>query len=163
MSQMRKIVESASRVLSFVAGLCLVAMAVVVMLNIICRRIPFLGPIRGTFEVTGYLGAMVICLTLAFNQVKKGNIGVEFLVERLPQRLRAIVESCISIISAAFFLFVAWRCVLYAEELWRSGELSPTLSIPFYPLIAIIGLGCAFLGLVLFTDFQKALREAKKK
>jgi TRAP-type C4-dicarboxylate transport system permease small subunit len=130
--------------------------------NVILRLTP-VGPISGTFELTGYLGALLIVFALAHNQATQGNISVDFLVSRLSHRTQAMIDSLVYFISTVLYGVIAWRCVEEAVSLSKTEEVSPTLSLPFFPIVFTIGLGCGLLGLVLLTDFLKSVERALKK
>ena len=162
MHRLRRVIASISRWSNIAGEICLAAMVVLVTGNILLRLTP-VGPVLGTFELTGYLGALLIAFALAHNQVKRRNIAVEFLVSRLPRRTQNVIDMVVFCISTCLYGVISWRCVAEAIHLSSTGEVSPTLSLPFYPVLIVIGTGCALLGLVLFTDFLQSLSEVFKK
>lgn len=129
------------RVLAAVAGCCLVAMVALTTLNIVLRKPPFEAPLTGAHELTAFLGAMVISLSLPLNQLRKGNIRVEILQSLMPPRLRAGLERAGLLASGAFCAVVVWRLLVYALVLRDRGEVSMTLAVPYFPFIVIAG-GC---------------------
>ena len=137
-------------------------MAALVAANVISRLTP-LGPISGTFELTGYLGALLTAFALGHNQVIRGNIAVEFLVSRLSKKTQAAIDTVVFFVSAVLCILICWRCVHEAIDMSRTGEVSPTLSIPFFPVFLGIALGCALLTLVFLTDTFKSMSGVLKK
>ncbi len=115
-------------------------------------------PIPGTYELVGFLGAVVVSFALAFTSMEKGHIAVELLVERLSQRAQLGIEAFCNLIGALLFASIAWQAFLYALDIRKSGEVSPTLQMPSYPFIFGIAIGCALLCLLLITDGIKSLR-----
>lgn len=162
MDKFRGIVEAASRILNNAAKFCLAGMAFLVVLNVIVRITP-IGPISGTFELVGYLGALLTAFALAHNQAEKGNISVEFVASRLPQCAQDILDCIVFFFGMILYSVISWRCVEEAIAISKTGEVSPTLSIPFYPVFVAIALGVIMLGLVLLTDFLKATGKVLKK
>ena len=162
MDHFRHLIECISRAFNVAGQVCLALMVLLVTGNIILRLTP-VGPILGTFELTGYLGALLIAFALAHNQVRRGNISVEFVVSRLPARSQATIDCVVFFASTLLCGVISWRCLLEALHLSRTGEVSPTLSIPFYPIVFIIGLGCGLLCVVLLTDFLRSAGEVVKK
>ena len=162
MDRVSKIIESICRGFNAVSKGCLAAMVVLVAGNVICRLTP-LGPISGTFELTGYLGALLTAFALGHNQVIRGNIAVEFLVSRLSHKTQAAIDSLVFFVSGVLCILIFWRCVEEAIDLSKTGEVSPTLSIPFFPIFLGIALGAALLCLVFFTDTLKSISEVLKK
>jgi tripartite ATP-independent transporter DctM subunit len=71
---MHALAELIARHCAVVAGVCLMAIVVVTTLNIVARKL--MMPILGAHEATEYLAALLIGLTLAYNQLRKENISV---------------------------------------------------------------------------------------
>ncbi len=61
-----------------------------------------------------------------------------------------------------FFGLAGWQIANYATILWRTGEVTETLRIIFYPFTYGVALGCMVLALVSLVDFLKVLVEGKK-
>ena len=53
------------------------------------------------------------------------------------------------------FVTVGWNLLLYGADLQRSGEVSLTLQLPFYPVVYAVGVCSLFEALVLGCDFVK--------
>ena len=162
MDKMRNMAKSLSWAFDAMARFCLLGMTLLIVINVLCRITP-IGPIDGTFELVGYLGAVLTAFALAQNQMQDGNISVEFLVSRLPRPLQALADCFVYFVGTVLYLVVFWRSVVEAIFVTQSGEVSPTLSIPFYPIILAIALGCLMLSFVLFTDFLLALKRVIRK
>lgn len=160
MTQITRTIETLSRYGAAIAAYCLMAIVVIIAGNIIIRQ--FIDPIEGVHEVAAFLGALVIALSLARNQLSKENIGVEIIHVYLPKRIQLIVESVTSLIAAIVSALIAWQLFAYSLHLCQSNEVSMTLAIPYYPFIAVVGLCFALLALVLFNDCWNAGSGAKK-
>ena len=158
--RMQAFADLIARNCAIVAGICLMAIVVLTSLNIVSRK--FMSPILGAHEATEYLGALLISLTLAYNQLRKENISVELVDTFLSARSRAIMESITSFLSLILCLLIAWRCVVYAIGLWETKEVSLTLAIPFYPFVMIVGASFALLAYALLIDSLKAAAEVRK-
>lgn len=57
------------------------------------------------------------------------------------------------------FLLIGWNLIKMGTDLSRSGEVSPTLQMPFYPVVYGVGAACLLQCLVLLCDIVKVLRE----
>jgi hypothetical protein len=55
-----------------------------------------------------------------------------------------------------FFAIVAWQIAKYGTILLRTGEVTETLRIVYYPFAYGVALGCASLSLVFLSDFLKS-------
>jgi len=129
--------------------------------NMVLR--PFGHPIQGSFELMGFGAASVAALGLANSQEKKVHICVDILFVKFPPTLKRILASLGNILCSIFFGMAAWRITLLAIRLWRSGEVSETLRIPFYPFTAIVALGFWALSFTLLIDFYKGISLGKAK
>jgi TRAP-type C4-dicarboxylate transport system permease small subunit len=162
MNRIRSIIESIS-IAFYVGGQCCLALMVLMVTGNVLLRMTPIGPLLGTFELTGYCGALAIAFALAHNQVKKRNIAVEFVASRMPLGVQRILDLFVCLVSTALCGVISWRCIEEAIDISRTGEVSPTLGLPFFPIVFIIGLGCTLLTFVLLTDFFRALSEVSKK
>ncbi len=163
MARFERVVNFLSRWLNWVGAGALIAVVLLVCANIIGRAIPQLGPVKGTYDVVGLLGGILLAFALGYTQLQRANIRVDILVLRLRPRTRVIIDSITFFISFILFALIAWQHSKYATTIWRVGELSETLRIPFFPLIYAVAFGCIALSLVLLVDFLKALAEVRKK
>jgi TRAP-type C4-dicarboxylate transport system permease small subunit len=141
--------------LYWVAGAAIVAMMLLTCADVILRE--FRRPIPGTYELVCFLGAMAVAFAMAHTSVERGHVAVSIVVQLLPQRIQALIDSITSSFGFIFFALIAWRSVLYASTLRHSGEVSLTLRLPFYPFVYGIGFAAAVVCLVLLTDMVKSL------
>ncbi len=141
------------------AGFFLVTMILMTGANIVIRI--FWMPLRGTYELMGYFGAIVTAFALGYTQVGRGHIAVDILVLRFSQTTRRILNEINYFICMVFFAIVGWRITLYAETLRTTGEVTETLRIIYYPFTYGVALGCFVLALVLLVDFLKLLFESR--
>jgi TRAP-type C4-dicarboxylate transport system permease small subunit len=118
-------------------------------------------PIRGTYEMVGFVGALVIAFALPYTSVKKGHIAVDFLMMKMPWLVRVVVNAINALIATVLFGAISWQSVLYAHSLKVSGEVSPTLQMPVYPFIYGVAAGCGMLSLILFIEFLRQFRGAE--
>ena len=151
------IINVLTRALIGVAGGALGIMILLTCGNIFLRMVWM--PIKGTFELMGYLGAITMAFALAYTQIKKGHIAVDVLVLGFSKRTRRILQAVNNFICALFFALVAWQIAKYATTLWRTGEVTETLRIIYYPFTYGVALGCAALFMVFLRDLLKSLTE----
>jgi TRAP-type C4-dicarboxylate transport system permease small subunit len=150
-----KIGTGLAKRLYWVAGAAIVVMMLLTCADVILRE--FRRPIPGTYELVCFLGALAVAFAMAHTSVERGHVAVSIVVQLLPQRIQALVESITSGFGFIFFALIAWRSVLYASTLQHSGEVSLTLRLPFYPFVYGIGFAAAAVCLVLLTDMGKSL------
>ncbi|MGD9332342.1 MAG: TRAP transporter small permease [Desulfobacterales bacterium] len=151
-------VTKAAEAFNWVSAAAVVGMMVLTCMDIILRL--FRHPIPGTYEMVGFLGAVFAAFSLGYTSVKRGHIAVDFLVQKLPQRVQSLVDGINALICAIFFALVARQCMTYAADLKNYGEVSMTLQMPVYPFVYGIAAGCVLLTLVLVVRFIKDLAVA---
>ncbi|MBW2186429.1 MAG: TRAP transporter small permease subunit [Deltaproteobacteria bacterium] len=133
------------------AGFFMVLMVVLACSNMVLRAVWV--PVKGTFELMGFSGALAAAFALAATQRGKGHITVTLLKGHLPAWLEKTLVLFSFVLSGSFFLLVSWHCGQRALGIWRLGELSETLQVIYYPVVFAVALGFVALGLALVTDF----------
>ena len=155
MDVLDKIVRVLNQVLIYLAGLILASMITLTCANIFLRIVWL--PIKGTFELMGYSGAVVMAFALGMTQAKKGHIAVDILVQRFPKWSQRTLTGINCILCTIFFAVVSWQIAKYATTLFRTGEVTETLRIIYYPFTYGVAFGCSVLSLVFFTELLRTL------
>lgn len=162
MDALDKIVRVLNQVLMGIAGIILGAMITLTCANIFLRIVWV--PVKGTFELMGYGSAVIMAFALGMTQTKRGHIAVDILVQRFPKSTQRILRGINCITCTLFFALVSWQITKYATTLLKTGEVTETLRIIYYPFTYGVALGCATLSLVFFTEFiQSFFRKAEDK
>jgi len=159
------LLEKISRLLNkwftWIGGIALLLMIGIACANMILR--PMGAPLKGAYELVGFMGALTIAFGLGYAQVTRSHIAVDVLAGRYPKRTRRIMNSISSFLSTIFFLLVAWQVSVFATTIWRRGETSETLRIIYHPFVYAVSICCLLLALILFIDFLKCLLPEKGK
>ena len=160
MDYFNRIVSLLTKFCDRIAQAGVFAMLLIIFSNILGRKI--WKPIYGTYDYVGFIGAILVAFAIPFCALEKGHIEVELLVERFSKRVQGIVGSITGFLSLGIFSLVTWQCVVFANDMRRTGELSMTMQTPFYPYIYAIAFGCGLLCLVILVDIIKSLVKAVK-
>ena len=160
MAVLDKISHILNQILIFIAGLMLAAMIFLTCANIFLRIVWI--PVIGTFELMGYFGAVVTAFALGHTQVRKGHIAVDIVVLGFSKRTQNILTNINSFICMVFFAIVAWQIAVYATTLMKTGEITETLRIVYYPFTYGVALGCAVLSLVFLTELLGSVFRKKE-
>ena len=140
------------------------AMAIVAMMSLTCADVilrMFRKPILGTYEIVSFLGAVAVSFAMAHTTAERGHVAVSLIVQLFPKRLQGIIEGVMSIFGIILFGLIAWQSVLYGIDCQRSGEVSLTLQLPFYPVIYGLAVGAVVVCLVLLADLVEAIGKVK--
>lgn len=136
------------------------AMIILTCSNILLRKVWV--PVSGTFELMGYFSAVATAFALGYAQIGRAHIAVDVLVTRFSKKTRSILNGINCIICTGFFAIVSWQIARYATTLWRTGEVTETLRIIYYPFTYAVALGCTVLALVFLADFLKIFFSKKE-
>jgi TRAP-type C4-dicarboxylate transport system permease small subunit len=150
-----RLTNRSSRVLNWVAGWSLVGMMFLTCADILLRL--FRRPILGTYEIVGFLGAIVAGFALAQTTIERGHVAVQVVVTRFSPQTQKIIYLITHILSIFLFALLAWECVRYGNDFRASGEVSLTLRMPFYPVVYGIAFSAIVVCLVLFVDILQVM------
>ncbi len=153
-------VKGTSTVLSAVAGAALAALMLLTVADVVLRI--FGRPIVGTYELVAIGGALAIGLSLPLTSWVRGHIYVDSFIERLPRTARLLLVVTTRLLVIGLFFLVGWNLVRYAGALRAAGEVTPTLRVPFYPVVFGVGVSCFVECIVMIADIVKALRGANE-
>ena len=131
-------------------GASLLALTLLATMNVALRI--FQVPVGGTYEVVSFLGAMVTAGALGYTQKRKDHIVVDILSDKFPAPVKRVLDRVSYALILAFFAVVSWQTFVYGKRLLRTGELSETLKIAYYPFVFLVGIGFAVLALTILLD-----------
>jgi TRAP-type C4-dicarboxylate transport system permease small subunit len=138
-----------------IAGVTLIGMMGITVTDVILRS--WGRPLLGTFELVALMGAIVVGFSVPFTSWVRGHIYVDFFLSRLPGQGRKGVQIFTRLLSLGLFAMIAWNLIKMGTDLQRSGEVSLTLQMPFFPIVYAIGACCFVQCLVLVADIVKIL------
>ena len=151
-----KYLGQAGKYFNAIAGVAIIIMMLLSVADVVLRL--FGKPIPGAYELVGFLGTIVVSFALGFTSLEKGHIAVELLYRKLPQRTQLAIETFTNFISFLIFGLIAYQSFIYALDIRKSGEVSPTLQMPIYPFIFGMALGFGLLCLILIADTIKSMK-----
>jgi len=146
----KRILDKINTVQVFIGGLFLLMMVLLTCANIFFRE--FGLPVRGTYELMGFFGAVIFALCLAFSHEKKEHLYVNIVYDRLPAFLKRVFSMINKAVCLVFFFILAYQLVKKAFVLKDVGELSETLRISYYPFILVTAFGVFVLAVLLLYE-----------
>ena len=156
MDRLSGVLQKASNWLAVVAGVALTFMMLLTVTDVTMRA--FGMPFMGTYEVVSLTLGLVIGFSIPLVSLKKQHVYMDMLVERLSPRNKAILNTITRLMN--IFLFVLIGCALFivGNEYRISGETSPTIMLPFYPMAYGIGICCFIECFVFIFEIVKSWR-----
>ncbi|MBA4417110.1 MAG: TRAP transporter small permease [Syntrophus sp. (in: bacteria)] len=145
-----------SKIMEVVGGTVLTLMMLITVTDVVLRF--FKKPITGTYELVFLGGAVVIGCAIPVTSWEGGHVCVDFLLEHASGMAKKCVMAFTKLLGIGFFFFLGWNLLILGQELLKSGEVSLTLHVPYYPVAFILAI-CAFIEcLVLASLIVKILR-----
>lgn len=160
MSYLVRIIRSFSRSIVWISVCALVAMMLLTSADVVGRYIGY--PIKGTFDIVGLLGAFVVALPLAYTQMLKRHVAMEFMTTHGSRLVRAIANSIVCLLGIGTYGLIAWRCFVLGSKFWTVGRVSDTIALAIYPFVYVVAFGCALNCLVLLIDLYNVFAEPKE-
>jgi TRAP-type C4-dicarboxylate transport system permease small subunit len=122
----------------------------------------FLRPVPGALDMMMLAQLLAVTFAASGALLKRRHIAVDFFVERLPWRARAVLEAAASLACLALFAVVAWRLLAHGLELQRSREVTATAAIPLAPFAYAAALAMVPMCLVLAQHGLGGLAGARR-
>ncbi len=147
------IVLRLSKFLNTIAGIALTVMMLLTVADVIMR---YLGmPILGTYELVAFTGAIVVGFALPLTSWMKGHIYVDFILQKMPRDRADVVLVMIKIVNILLFVASGVYLFIKGAYLMRTGEVSMTLQMPYYPIAYALGVCCFVQCIVLLSDIAR--------
>jgi TRAP-type C4-dicarboxylate transport system permease small subunit len=114
----------------------------------VAMRYVFNSPIPGALELVEYMMALLVPFALTVAAYNKAHIGVDLIMERLPQNFQLYAAFLVNLLTSIFFGIVGWQSILSVGEEFHSGVTSAVLLIPQYPFNASVAIAFVLLTLI---------------
>lgn len=153
-----KLLNTVLGVVEFANNIAVVALCFlmcVTVCDVVLRT--FARPILGTNEIVGLSGSIVIGFSVPLTSWYRRHVSIEFMGHILHGKAKVALNLSTRIVCLFLFAFLAINLFSVAAEFHRSGEVSSTLQIPFYPFPFAIGVCCCIQCLVFLCDIVKIL------
>jgi TRAP-type C4-dicarboxylate transport system permease small subunit len=147
MDALYDVLKFISKILNFIAGLTLTLMMLLTVADVSLRAAGH--PIIGTYEIVALSLAIVIGFGIPKVSLDKGHVYMEFLLEKLSPRGKDVMNTFTRILVLIVFFFIGYNLFNVGAEFHASGEVSPTIKLPFYPVAYGVGV-CCFLECIVF-------------
>lgn len=144
-------------------GTWLVMVMMLLTVTDVALRYVFNRPIKGTFELTTFMMAILFSFGLAYTQASKGHVAVDLVISQLPQKAQTIIGSITCFMSLVLFCLATWRTFVYAKNLYVKHEVSGDLLLPTAPFAFLTALGLLLMCLALLIDLVDYLSRLVRK
>ena len=156
-----KMLHATVRIINYLPLFGLVVIMLLGVSEVILRL--FGASIYGVFEMIGFIGSVVVFFSMPQTLIQKGHIRIEVIVSRCTKRVQAAIDTITGLLSIGVCALVVWQACLVAADMLRSGEVSLTLGIPFYPFVYGIAFSCVLLGLIFLLEVLDSISVWRKR
>ncbi len=155
MKKMEKIIHTLTWWASCIGQVALFGAMAIVVANILLRLV--WRPIPGTVELTEIFGAILLAMGISYCALQDGHISVNFVVEKLSAKKRALINGFTSFVSFILLSALAVRIIIYATSLMTRGATTSHLGIPTFWVAFLVSFGFVMLAMVLLLDLIKKI------
>jgi TRAP-type C4-dicarboxylate transport system permease small subunit len=148
-----------TNILDYIGSAALAFMMFLTVADVMMRA--FGHPIIGTYEVVGLLLAVVIGFTIPKVSYDKGHVYMEVGVDHLPPKQRSIVQVFTRTLCFFLFFAIGYKLISAGNEFRTSGQVSPTIQLPFYPFAYGVAICCFIQCLVFCNDIVSIWRRGQ--
>ena len=145
-----------SNLLNTIAGAAVTFMMLLTVADVVLRAGGH--PIIGTFEVVSLLLALVIGFGIPQVSIDRGHVSMDFLMDKLSQTGRNVMNTFTRLLCVVLFAFIGVNLFNVGARFHASGEVSPTIMIPFYPVAYGVAVCCLLECCVFLFDIVRIWR-----
>ena len=150
------ILRSVSRILNIIAGASVTFMMLLTVADVLLRA--GRHPIIGTYEIVSLLLAVVIGFGIPQVSLDKGHVYMEFLLVKLSKRGKDVMNIFTRVLCLILFALIGYNLFYVGAGFRASGEVSPTIQLPFYPVAYGVGVCCLLECCVFLLDIVRIWR-----
>ena len=155
-----RLLYAIARWLAILGGAILAAMALLTTVSI-AGRAAFSAPVRGDFELVAIGTGIAVFAFLPWCQLTRGNVIVDFFMDRAPVRAKALCDAVGGILYVALGALLTWRMVYGGIDMRQYAELSLTLNFPRWTTFPVSVVLMAFLIVVTVYTVHRSFREVR--
>jgi TRAP-type C4-dicarboxylate transport system permease small subunit len=145
-----------SKLLNLIAGIAVTFMMCLTVADVLLRAGGH--PIIGTFEIVSLLLALVIGFGIPQVSLDRGHVAMDFLVEKLSERGRRVLTTFTRVLCLILFACIGYKLFGVGARFHASGEVSPTIMLPFYPVAYGVAVCCFLECCVFLSDIVRIWR-----
>jgi TRAP-type C4-dicarboxylate transport system permease small subunit len=134
------LVSGLSRFMSVIAGVTLVFVMLLTVLDVILRYFGF--PIMGVYDLVALGGAVIIGFSVPYAAEKRVHVFMEMAQQFFGKTGKQVMNVATRLIALAISFLIGWNLIKLGTGFRQTGEASLTIQIVYYPIA--IGLGICF-------------------
>lgn len=152
-----KFIIKISKLFNVLAITAIFLMMIIVVSNVVLRLFGY--PLQFTIDYVEFMAVLSTSFALAYCGVEDGHISISLLIDKLPSKLQKIIDIIINATSSFFLFMIAYNVAIYANEKFKSGDVSISTGTPQYPFIYLLAVGLGLLALVVLGQLLNLLKK----
>jgi TRAP-type transport system small permease protein len=129
-----------SGVLNVIAGVALTGMMLLTVVDVGLRAGGH--PIMGTYEIVALALAIVVGFAIPQSSLDGSHVYMEIGLDKLGPVGQNVMRTITRLLCIFLFIYIGYNLLSIGAEFRTSGEVSPTLTFPFYPIAYGMGVCC---------------------
>jgi len=151
LTKFRSVLTVISNKLAIIAMAVTFILVFITTIDVALRKITNTS-IRGSFEITEMGMVVIVFIALSYLQLSNGHIRVDMFVNKLPGRLRYIVDAFVLFVSFAVVIFIGYAGLQQTIKQFTAGITTGVVFWPLWPFVAFMTIGLVLYSLVLLSD-----------
>jgi TRAP-type C4-dicarboxylate transport system permease small subunit len=148
------------RAVSYVAAALLFSMMAIVVADVVFRYL-FEAPIRGTFEVVGFLLGVMVFSGIVVASRRNEHINVSILDYLFTGTVRYVQQAFVLLLSSVVLGFIAYRLFAAAERMRQRELLALSFDFPVAPVVYVMAILAAVASLMVAQLLLRHLRSPR--
>ncbi len=170
MRVLEKITRRSTDVLGWIAGIMILGMMLLAVLDVVLRVL-FFAPIIGATEIIQILNVGIV-LALGAGTVKNQHVTVDFVMDKAPKVPRFYIQLAVDVVNMAILVLMAACSFWFMKKSQAQGYTYSLLRIPEWPFVGLIAIGllggvigviCNMFRQVLEFKAEKAVEKSREE
>ena len=145
-----------SKILNAAAGISLTFMMLLTVADVLLRAGGH--PIIGTYEIAALTLGLVVGFGIPQGSLDRGHVYMEFLLSKFSKRGRNVMHTFTRALCLVLFALIGYNLFIVGAGFQASGEVSPTIKLPFYPVAYGVAVCCFLECMVFLFDILRIWR-----
>lgn len=139
-------------------GIVLTCVALLTTVSVFGRKFMD-APVPGDFELVAIGTGLAVFACLPYCQLMRGNVLVDFFMEKAPVRAKTFADICASLIYLGAGFMLTWRMYFGAWDMYNAQEVSMTIGFPRWTTFPISIVLMALLVVVIAYTLGRSIAE----
>jgi TRAP-type C4-dicarboxylate transport system permease small subunit len=163
-SSFMRVITRISQVMAAIGAIMFGIMMMITVIDVTGRKF-FLHPLNGAVELVGFSLILGATWGMGYCELLGMNIRINVISDKLPRRYRGILGILTYLISAGVCGLIAWRAYVKVESYFTNvmGSVTDVLSLPFWPIVMMMGIGLTWAGFIFIVQLYKSISEVTKR